>query len=207
MSMKIRRYGIATSLLFLAFLMRSDVYGRLTESLVTNVPRQSEREHWSGKTSVPSAQSNDIYGRLTKLLSLVLEQSKTPPPKIHTSVQPATRYSDEFGREHPFMPLTVTHKPKSVTGVALTVEKTAQPKPEPEPSIRLTTVFAATGSHGGKTTAIIEENGINRSISIGDTVAGMTVAEIKRGEVILSKGDKKCVMKLGVLFKKTAEEL
>jgi len=95
----------------------------------------------------------------------------------------------EFGRENPFMPLIVEHAIRSVV------------KPDKPDSrraglldVRLTAIFVGDASY-----AIIEEEGISRCVYVGDTVAGMKVLEIRRGEVILSKGDKRQAIILGVL--------
>lgn len=68
-------------------------------------------------------------------------------------------------------------------------------------SIQLTAVFVVTSARGGKNTANIEEKGLSRSISVGDTVAGMEVVEIRRGEVVLESGTEKHTMTLGDPFK------
>ena len=65
-----------------------------------------------------------------------------------------------------------------------------------EPVIRLVAIFFVDGARGGGATAIIEENGISRSVSTGEIVAGMKLLEIRRGEIILGKGDKTCIMTL-----------
>ena len=80
-----------------------------------------------------------------------------------------------------------------------------QTKSELRPTIRLTATFISTGLRRSKTTVIVEESGVSRFISVGDTVAGMTVAEIQRGKVILNRGGKKCVMTLGLLPKEAFE--
>ena len=65
---------------------------------------------------------------------------------------------------------------------------------------RLIAIFVGDASY-----AIIEEYGISRSVYVGDTVAGMKVMEIRRGEVSMSKGDKSLTMTLGVLPKAMEE--
>lgn len=188
MSTKIRKYAIIMSLLLLALLIRSHVYGQSPEDQYQN----------------DSASANSIYGRFMKLMSLILTQNKTMSPESHVQYSASVaKNSNEFGRKNPFMPLTAGHTAESGANETPAMKATVKPKPSPNPVIRLTAIYAATGFGRDKPTAIIEEGGVSRTIYVGDTVAGMTIAEIRRGAVILSKGDKKCAMTLGVFSEKT----
>ena len=186
--MRIRRYETIILLLLLALLIRSHVYGQPPENQYQD----------------DSTGANNTYGRIMQFVSQILKQSRIMSPKSHVQHSASVaRNPDEFGRKNPFMPLIVGHTTESVTDDAPATEATVKPKSELKPIIRLTAIYTATGFGRDKPTAIIEEGGVGRFIFVGDTVAGMTVAEIRRGEVILSKGDKKCVAKLGILSEET----
>jgi hypothetical protein len=50
-------------------------------------------------------------------------------------------------------------------------------------------------------TAILKVDGADKSVSVGDTVSGMKVSEIRSGEVLLDKGGKKYTIALGSQIK------
>ncbi len=134
----------------------------------------------------PSTETNGINGRLKQLMSLLMTTDETG--------QKRSLPSNQFGRKNPFMPLMA----ENMDGIAA-YNHSIMPEPDSrgsreEPSIRLTAVFIVTSARGAKNTATIEENGVSRSVSIGDTIAGMEVMEIRRGEVILSSETKKHTM-------------
>ena len=138
----------------------------------------------------------DVYGRSTADRSEGRAEQKTDTghktQDTRRNRASSIQYpvsSIEFGRENPFTPLIVEHAIRSVV------------KPDNPESrkaglldVRLTAIFVGDASY-----AIIEEEGISRCVYVGDTVAGMKVLEIRRGEVILSKGDKRQAIILGVL--------
>jgi len=107
----------------------------------------------------------------------------------------------EFGRDNPFSPLLVSQtfkKPwdtemKPPAPVPAVIPKTVQKIPEPTkilPDVRLTTVI-------DEKTAIIVENNISKVVSVGDTVAGMQIVEIKDNKAVLGNDSKKFSVPLG----------
>lgn len=106
----------------------------------------------------------------------------------------------EFGRENPFMPLVGRRTEVEVSKPVVEKKEEEKPKPEerkpeppkPLPVVSLTAIV-------GQNAAIFEENGVSRTVSTGDTVAGLNVLEIRRGEVVLGKGSKKYTVTLGVV--------
>jgi hypothetical protein len=115
--------------------------------------------------------------------------------KLISEVEEYELSSAGFGREHPFRPLIS----RDIVRIMDNAEPEMDSKIAAESIIddgsnikssRLTSVFIVNNAPE-KSTAIIEENGVSRSISIGDTVSGMEVLEIHRGEIILyGKGEK-----------------
>ncbi len=109
-------------------------------------------------------------------------------------------------KKNPFTPLAakrvVEKAVKKAVKKASPVSRTPQMKVEPRPVVRLTATFIATNPRKRKSAAMIEENGIGRLVSVGDKIIGMTIMEIQRGKVILNRGGKKCLVKLGVLPEK-----
>lgn len=101
--------------------------------------------------------------------------------------------------KNPFTPLTAKRVKVKAVKKASQVSGTPQVKVEPGPVVRLTATFTATNPRKRKSTAMIEENGVSRFVSVGDKIMGMTIAEIQRGKVILNRGGKKCLVKLGLL--------
>jgi len=103
----------------------------------------------------------------------------------------------EFGRENPFIPLVstgigarTTASEKSIVDrpVAKTIVK--KPEPPPLPNIRLSLVIDGN-------TAILEDNRSSKVVSVGDTVSGMKVLEIRSNEAVLSSGTKKLIVSQG----------
>lgn len=155
-----------------------------------------------------SLQVDRMYRRFIELMTTFFPSNKTTSTRadpIAQSPTPGIKNKVESGRRSPFVPLTaenITEKTVKDTSIA---SGTVQTKSELRPVIRLTATFISTGLRRSKTTVIVEESGVSRFISVGDTVAGMTVAEIQRGKVILNRGGKKCVMTLGLLPKEAFE--
>jgi len=104
---------------------------------------------------------------------------------VEIASPPAQKPSD-LGRGDPFMPLVMEAQ---VTGV------TVSPAiPPPPPAVRLTVII-------NKTLAVFEVGGVSKFAFIGDMIAGLRVADIRKGEVILTKGTKTHTVTLGVLPK------
>lgn len=126
-----------------------------------------------------------------------LVHTSEPPTQTSSTVgQVRRKYQlapSELGRENPFMPLIVKHSDRNRGAT----DRSARVNPDgdgsiADPVIRLTAII-------NETKAIIEEGGISRSISVGDTIARMKVVEIRRGKIILDKKDRRYTIKLGVL--------
>lgn len=114
-----------------------------------------------------------------------------------------------FGRENPFIPLVSTKSSsemqRSPVNEPMPANKAIQPRSNlpiparqeknllrPRSSLKLTLIIDGNS-------AVFEENNVSKSVSIGDTVAGMKVLEIRRSEVVLGKGDKKYTVMMGPL--------
>jgi hypothetical protein len=123
--------------------------------------------------------------------------SATRDPASSTKRREQGLPSSEFGRENPFMPLVMDHASRSAIEPGNPESQTTGKSASRSSDLldfRLTAIFVT-----DKPYAIIEENGTSRPVYAGDTVAGMRVVEINRGQVILSKGGKRQIMMLGVL--------
>ncbi len=118
--------------------------------------------------------------------------------------------SIKLGRKNPFMPLVLVSPVKSnQRKSAPDTRKAMQPEidavssdvvsSDAEPVIRLMAILISNGKQGEKPMAIIEENGFSKSVSVGDTVAGMEVVEIRRDQVSLKKNDELRRLSLGVV--------
>lgn len=107
-------------------------------------------------------------------------------------------------KKNPFTPLTAKRVNRNAVKKASPVSRTPQVKVEPRPVVRLTATFTVTKPRKRKSTAMIEENGVSRFVSVGDKIMGMTIAEIQRGKVILNRGGKKWLVKLGLLSEEIA---
>lgn len=112
--------------------------------------------------------------------------------------------SNEFGRENPFVPL-LTGQPDrrsqliedKFSQIAANEAKLAvksvpeiQRKSEALPDVKLTLVIDGS-------TAIFEENRVSKVVSVGDSLAGMKILEIKNDRAVLGNGDKKYAVALG----------
>ena len=105
----------------------------------------------------------------------------------------------EYGRENPFVPLVrsrLAGRARTTNRSKTTQTKTTESEPKAEIVIRLTAIL-------GENSAIFNEGGADRSISVGDTVGGMKVLEIRisEGKVVLGKGDEKRTIELGTQIK------
>ncbi len=153
--------------------------------------------------------SCDLPRYITVILMLLLVLSMRDGVTESATEHKYTGYrlqlpSSDFGRENPFMPLVLKSPIKkakrnsSSTSEAMK-SRTDTGSPDAEPAIRLMAIIMPGGAQSGRATAIIEENGVSRSVSVGDTVAEMEVLEIRRGEVSLNKGDEVYKLTLGVV--------
>jgi len=95
----------------------------------------------------------------------------------------------EYGRENPFEPVVKKSlaRKSNVKRPSTTVNK------REEITIHLTAVL-------GKT-AILRVDSVDKPVSVGDTVNGMKILEIRSGEVLLDKGGKKHTIALGAQVK------
>ena len=188
---KIEKRKIIILLLFLTLFTRSGAYGQLTESRPQTETEQSDHRPRAG--AMPAAPGNGVYGRLMELIALIPSSGKT-----------VSSAPDRSGGRNLFMPLIMGRTTENTVNDAYSARKATGTKVEARPVIRLTATFTATGLRRARPTVIIEENGVSRFVSVGGTIAGMTVVEIQRGKVILNRGDRKCVMTLGLLSEETA---
>lgn len=198
--MKTNKYKIIISLLLLVFSAQFDVHGQPAENGHQNETEQPDHE--SQAAPMPSARGNSMYGRFMELMTVMLSPGSTASSASNPGIQHSVRSinsSSRSGERNPFIPLTAKYDNKSAIKDASIARKTVQANHDPYPVIRLTATFVATGLGRNKPTVIIEESDISRFVSVGDTIAGMTIVEIQRGKVILNKGDKKCVLTLGLL--------
>ena len=107
---------------------------------------------------------------------------------------------NEFGRDNPFAPLMgVSVKTpmadlseRKLMAVYMDNAKPIAKKPEPPslPNVRLS--LAIDGS-----TAIFDDNKTSKVASVGDTVSGMKVLEIRGNEAVLGSGTKKFIVSQG----------
>jgi hypothetical protein len=116
-------------------------------------------------------------------------------------VQSRVLPANEFGRDNPFVPLwsptggrnTVIEvkakNPMDEDAATKVTAKAIVKKPEapPLPNVRLSLVIDGS-------TAIFEENKASKVASVGDTISGMRVLEIRKNEAVLSNGLKKFVV-------------
>lgn len=93
----------------------------------------------------------------------------------------------EYGRENPFEPVV-----KKSSARRSNTKKTTANKPK-QVTIHLSAIL------GG--TAILKVDGADKSVSVGDTVSGMKVSEIRSGEILLDKGGKQHTIALGSQIK------
>lgn len=122
----------------------------------------------------------------------------------------------KFGREHPFLPIISRRQareelrnnvqpyapaekatPKDSTIELNLANRLSRPRsetvPKPPVNLRLTLIM-------DENTAMFEENKTSKYVSVGDTIGGLKVVEIRSSEVILSDGDKTYPVRLGATF-------
>jgi cytoskeletal protein RodZ len=100
--------------------------------------------------------------------------------------------SGQYGRKNPFQPLVGTRRASSQRGIRASkpaLEGIIKQMATQGPVVQLTAVFGDQ--------AIFKVDGSSKTVSVGDTLAGMEVASIEEGQVILKKGDKNNTIKLG----------
>lgn len=122
-------------------------------------------------------------------------------------VQVSELSSKEFGRENPFQPLglfatkssnTVSSRSKAIQAneARLAAKKSIPRSSEPEkktkvlPNVKLSLIIDGS-------TAIFEDNHNSKVASVGDSVAGMKIVEIRKSEAVLDGGDKRYMVLLG----------
>jgi hypothetical protein len=113
--------------------------------------------------------------------------------------------SKEFGRENPFQPLGLFAEKSNIVSSRTKIiqanedrlaAKSISRSPEPPqkakvlPNVKLTLIIDGN-------TAIFEDNHNSKVASIGDSVAGMKIVEIRKSEAIIDGGDKKYMVLLG----------
>lgn len=126
-----------------------------------------------------------------------------------TSIKVRNLPSNEFGRENPFVPLlaglpdrknpliedkfsliAANEAKLAAKNVTKILEIQDEPKPKSLPDVKLTLVIDGS-------TAIFEENRVSKVASVGDSIAGMKIIEIKDNVAVLGNGDKKYNVALG----------
>lgn len=117
---------------------------------------------------------------------------------VRSSEKPSTL---SYKRENPFIPLI---SEQSQSNLKATSEKKEEEEKKPEPqkiekppkevTIRLNGVIAGN-------TAFFNEDGINRTLYIGDIISGMRILEINSGEVVLNKDNMRYKIKTGEQIK------
>jgi hypothetical protein len=194
--MRIGKYSFITLLIILMAGVHS--YGQPVKA-----PSQDGLERFDQEHSFMPIQPEDISERLRQIMSTIMKTEKPDhadlPQTDDKDALPIQEYAfsaTEFGRENPFMPLTMEDV-RSMRNDQRERESKEPNKP-PSPLVRLTAVFLVSGARSGESTATIEEDGVSRSISVGDTVMGMEVMEIRRGEIILSGEAGTYTMMLGI---------
>jgi len=208
--MKIRKYSLILSRLLLILGISFYVIPMYAQSQITEEQTIRMRADSSNESNMP-VETEDAGKLLRQIMSLItsLNESRRPgsenpswmyefdPPtqKIGRNLPPS-----EFGRENPFKPLMAEDTDRLVVHNSSAENNGTPGFDGKEPSIRLTAVFIMDGKRESGNKATIEENGVSRSVSVGDTVAGMEIIDIRRGEVVLGSETRKRKIKLGELF-------
>lgn len=116
------------------------------------------------------------------------------------SVQLRVLPINEFGRDNPFVPLMgvcvktpmADLSERKLMAVNMDNAKPVAKKPEPPPlpNVRLSLVIDGS-------TAIFDDSKASKVASVGDTVSGMKVLEIRGNEAVLGSGTKKFIVSQG----------
>ena len=141
-----------------------------------------------------SAQDATIVNTPVSTVSTVTVEPEDIP--VNLRILPA----NEFGRDNPFVPLMgVSVKTpmadlseRKLMAVNMDKAKPIAKKPEPPPLPNVRLSLAIDGS-----TAIFDDNKASKVASIGDTVSGMKVLEIRGNEAVLGIGTKKFIVSQG----------
>ena len=141
-----------------------------------------------------SAQDATIVNTPVSTVSTVTVEPEDIP--VNLRILPA----NEFGRDNPFVPLMgVSVKTpmadlseRKLMAVNMDKAKPIAKKPEPPPLPNVRLSLAIDGS-----TAIFDDNKASKVASIGDTVSGMKVLEIRGNEAVLGSGTKKFIVSQG----------
>ena len=128
-------------------------------------------------------------------------QTSTPPVKVKPEVEDiekkdaerrASLPRQEYGRNNPFARLLGASPAKKDTNVSkVVINKPVTPptvrtevkNTEKEVAINLNAILGSV--------AILQVDGSNRSVSVGDSVAGLKVTDIGEGRVVLERGNEK----------------
>ncbi|MFC1717198.1 hypothetical protein ACFL6S_26290 [Candidatus Poribacteria bacterium] len=181
--MNIRMTGIILLLLCTVFLMGMGSCDR-SKSAKTSPPRAE------------TAQTDNSPAKQTPPPPEQENEDKEEPMEINPNSSLSKR---EYGRENPFEPVVRSSRSgrtRTTNRSSVTQKKATASKPESEITLGLTGIL-------GENLAIFNNNGVDKSVSVGDMVAGMAVLEIQidEGRVILGKGDEKLTIGLGAQIK------
>ena len=176
--MRIRAIGIIVLLLCIVFMLGIGACDRSEESSseARTVKSDGISPNQTPGSSARQEAGDDVVGD-NATAGNTLEDKK--PPRLSPQ---------EYGRENPFDPIVN----KSSAGGRGKSTKTTASKPK-QVTVYLTAIL------GG--TAIFKVDGADKSVSVGDTISGMKVWEIRSGEVLLDKGGKKRTIALGSKIK------
>jgi type II secretory pathway component PulC len=170
--MKIKMIGIMILLLCTAFMLGMDGCDGSKETPSTVKTVQADSKPLNQKVTPPKQEAEQVDDELT------LENP-------NESLSPR-----EYGRENPFEPLVRSSSARRSSTPRSNARETTDTKPKIV--IRLTAIL-------GENSAIFNEGGADKSVSVGDTIGGMAVLEIQinEGKVVLGKGDEKRTISLG----------
>lgn len=125
--------------------------------------------------------------------------------KAEVQMQISKLSSKEFGRENPFQPLSIFAKKSDIASNRVkaiqanearlapkSVSRSSEPQKKVKvlPNVKLSLIIDGN-------TAIFEDNHNSKVASVGDSVAGMKIVEIRNSEAILDGGDKRYTVLLG----------
>ncbi len=171
--MKIRAIGIIVLLSCTVFMLGIDACDRSEKEPERNKTVESNSRP-PNQTIASSARAETTGDGVTR--------DNAPEAKEPQRLSP-----QEYGRENPFDPIVKKGPARRSKPTKTAANKTKQI------TVHLTAIL------GG--TAILKVDGTDKSVSVGDTVSGMKVSEIRSGEVLLDKGGKKYTIALGSLSK------
>jgi hypothetical protein len=124
------------------------------------------------------------------------------PGDNNAPIDPPKKTSFAYTRENPFLPLISEQSPNAVKPAPQKIVDEKEKKPEPpkiEKPVREVMV-SLNGVISGDS-AFFSEDGLSKTLSVGETIAGMKILEINKGEVILIKDNLRYRMKTGEQLK------